>query len=54
MTKTQKLLIQCAVESLLILKGSLTPEEQNTISIHAKNLIKNTLGLVEQTETFTS
>ena len=43
--KAQKLLIQCTMESLLLLQENVTPEVRKTIRDRAKILIRNTLAL---------
>lgn len=43
--KAQKLLIQCTMESLLLLQENVTPEVRKTIRDRAKTLIRNTLAV---------
>ncbi len=43
--KSQKLLIQCTMESLLLLQENVIPEARKTIRDRAKTLIRNTLAL---------
>lgn len=46
--KTQKLLIQCSMESLLILKESLDPDQRKSITERSKIAIRKTLGFEEK------
>lgn len=43
--KTQKLLIQTSMESLLLLQEAVTPEQRKVIRERAKTLIRNTLAI---------
>ena len=45
MPKEQKLLIQCVMESLLILRESQSSEQRIAVGDRAKQIIRKTLGL---------
>jgi hypothetical protein len=52
LSKEQKILLQCTMESLLILKDNYAPDAEQRIAIseRAKTAIRKTLGLSESTE----